>query len=671
MCNVKRRVGLLWVGMMLVVFSGVAFGAEELVLGSPFGDNMVLQRDLEIPIWGWDKAGQSVQVRMGDHEATAVADADGAWRVTLPAMSAGGPFVMEVAGSSQAKFTNVMVGEVWICSGQSNMEMPVKGETWGVYNGDAEVAAANHPNIRLFRVWNKIAYTPQVRVANTGWKCCAPDAVEDFSATAYFFGRHLSKHMDCAIGLIETCWGGTPAEAWTSKKALSTMADYRDTMVALEKASKNVEAYFEQYRVDLAAWKERLDKRDQGMTEQWMAVELSDSDWPTMQVPGLWEKAGWPGWDGFMWYRKEVELPASWAGKDVVVHLGPINDYDRNWFNGEFIGQFEEPDKVTTQREYKVKGEWVKAGRNVLAVRVFDRGGQGGLFGEPEVLWVALASDSDGKRIPLAGEWRCKPSLSLGEEPQPTPLVRPNWPHTPTVLNNAMIQPLVPYAIRGAIWYQGESNASRAYQYRTLFPLMIEDWRQDWGQGDFPFLFVQLANFMARADEPGESTWAELREAQLMTLEKPNTGMAVIIDIGDAEDIHPRNKQDVGKRLGLAARHVAYGEDIVYSGPIYTKMQVEKDSVRLHFDHVGAGLVAKEGAALTGFAIAGADKQFVWADARIDGDTVVVRSDKVADPVAVRYAWADNPACTLFNAEGLPASPFRTDTWLGITVPKK
>jgi sialate O-acetylesterase len=345
---------------------------------------------------------------------------------------------------------------------------------------------------------------------------------------------------------------------------------------------------------------------------------------------------------------------------------------DVTWVNGIRVGGFETPGHWQAARKYKIAPTVIRPGRNVIAVRVLDTGGGGGIYGSPEQMKIGPAEAAGEAAISLAGRWRYKKSYDLKSmPPQPRPPLFVNNPNTPASLYNGMLAPLIPYGIQGAIWYQGESNAGRAYQYRRLFPAMIQNWRDDWGEGDFPFLFVQLANFMAAKPDPSDSEWAELREAQMMTLALPNTAMAVIIDIGDANDIHPKNKQDVGKRLALWALAKTYGKEMVYSGPIYKSMKVEGHNIVLHFDHVGGGLVAREGETSKSFAVAGADRKFVWADARIDGDTVVVSSDKVPEPVAVRYAWADNPVCNLYNKEGLPASPFRTDDWSGVTVDRK
>ena len=341
------------------------------------------------------------------------------------------------------------------------------------------------------------------------------------------------------------------------------------------------------------------------------------------------------------------------------------------WFNGTLVGRFEQLSGWTKPRVYDVPGNLVKAGPCVIVVRVYDLGAKGGVCGVAKDMWLRPAHLLGAAPVPLAGEWHCKVGLDLATiPPRPVPpTFRADNFRLPGVLFNAMVSPLIPYGIRGAIWYQGESNADRAYQYRDLFPCLIHDWRHRWGKGDFPFLYVQLASFQKRATDPGDDAWAELREAQAMTLRVPNTAMAVTIDIGDADNIHPRNKQDVGHRLALAARRVAYGERLEYSGPTYRSMRAEGGAMRIRFDYASDGLVCR-GDRLRGFAIAGADQKFVWADARIDGHSVVVSSDAVRQPVAVRYAWGSNPDCNLFNKAGLPATPFRTDRWKGLTEDK-
>ena len=633
----------------------------QIKLPAMFSDNMVLQRDLKIPIWGTAPAGSSVTVQLQQQRKTAKANAEGKWRVNLEAMPAGGPYQLVVTGNATITFSNVMIGEVWLCSGQSNMEMPLVS-TWAkVDNFEQEVAEANFSNLRLFSAKRAKSTRPLADVESAGWKVCDPASVKDFSATAYFFGRHLQQKLGVAVGLIQSAWGGTVVEAWTSGASLKTMPDISGFVRALETTKRDSIFDPNIFEAKLAEWYAALETKDASAQGQrgWSSLEYDDFAWSSMTLPQKWEFAGLPSFDGLLWYRKTIDMPAAFAGQALTLELGPIDDYDWTFFNGVQIGA---TPSYNAPRRYRVPAELVRPGKNLLAIRVLDTGGDGGLYGRPEQL--KLQKDST-TTLSLAGEWRYKAGLTLQELPLPPSA--PTSPNRPTVLYNAMIAPLVPYALRGAIWYQGESNAGRAYQYRELFPLMIKDWRKQWQQGDFPFLFVQLANFRAVNAEPVADDWAELREAQTMTLALPNTGMAVTIDIGDANDIHPGNKQEVGNRLALNARALVYGEKMVYSGPKYKTMKLEGNRVRLFFDHAEEGLMIKGGDVLQGFAIAGADQKFVWADAKLEGNTVVVSHTHIAQPVAVRYAWSINPACNLYNQAGLPALPFRTDAWPEVT----
>ncbi len=629
--------------------------AEELPFLHPlFTDHMVLQRDLPTPIWGWTRPGERVNVTIGSKTASAVADNAGKWMAKLDPLPAGGPHTLAVRGNQSRTVSDVLVGDVWICSGQSNMEWSVQGAN----NPQEEIAGADHPEIRLFTVPKRIAGEPQ-SIVESQWQICSPQTAGNFSAVGYFFGRELHKALKVPMGLIHTSWGGTVAEAWTSAEALKNLDDFRTAVIQLQQmvaAQKRGESKYEEL---LARW---WRENDPGSTNgpapskapAWAAPGLDSSSWKTMQLPGNWESAGLGSFDGVVWFRKEIDLPPAWAGKEAMLHLGPIDDIDTTWINGNSVGSMSQ---YNVPRNYRVPGGILQSGRNVIAVRVLDTGGGGGLFGSPDQMKLERQGDS----IALGGPWLYQASTPL-DKTSPVPQRMSSNPNVPTVLFNGMIAPLVPYGIKGAIWYQGESNAGRPVQYRTLLPAMIQDWRSRFGAGDFPFFIVQLANFMARKPEPEESQWAELREAQLLTAMKDaHTGLAVIIDIGEANDIHPRNKQDVGRRLALSARGIAYGENIVYSGPIYKSMRIRENAVQLSFDHAGGGLVARGGGKLEGFAIAGQDKKFLWADARIEGETVVVSSPQVEKPVAVRYGWANNPACNLYNKEGLPASPFRTD----------
>ncbi len=650
--------------LIISIFGGcssVTHPAKDIKLVTLFGDNMVLQRDITMPIWGTADAGGIVEVAINDQIKTTTVQEDGQWKVSLDKMSAGGPYELSIIGEDTTIFKNVLVGEVWICSGQSNMEMAVDG--WGkVDNYKEEVANANYPNIRLFQVRHTTSTVLLDTINCPGWEECSPKTIPEFSAVAYFFGQKIHIELNIPIGLIHTSWGGTPAEAWTSAESLKKMPDFKDEVELIQRRKIEQRQTMDEYRAELKKWEESIRPGDAGFKNGqpiWHNPELETSDWKTMEQPTRWENAGYPYLDGIMWFRKEINLPATMAGTDLVLHLGPVNDIDITWFNGIKVGSIRD---ANMPRVYKIPAAHVKAGKNVIVVNVQDIGYSGGMWGKADQMFI----ESDrGKKISLAGKWLCKVGFDtkvLGPKPQ-----SPEDPNRPTVLFNAMINPLIPFAIRGAIWYQGESNAGRAYQYRTLFPTMINDWRSQWDQGDFHFLFVQLANFKRLQTEPQDDDWAELREAQLMTLSLPNTGMASAIDIGDPDDIHPKNKQEVGRRLALNALNLVYGKNVVYSGPIYKSMKVEGDKIRLTFDHVGEGLTGKNGKALKGFAIAGNDKKFIWADARIDGETIVVSSRKIKNPVVVRYAWAANPIGNLYNKTRLPASPFRTDSWKGIT----
>jgi sialate O-acetylesterase len=408
-------------------------------------------------------------------------------------------------------------------------------------------------------------------------------------------------------------------------------------------------------------------EKDQVHIEKYSNPELDDSDWAGMVAPGNWESQGHPDLNGEVWYRRTVKIPENWSSKDLALELGPIDEIDTVYFNGTFVGGMGsvKPLDIASwnkPRKYVVPSELVKAGDAVIAIRIVDQSGQGGPWGgTKDQMFIVPSSEKSNVdvQIPLSGKWRYDVTLVLPKKPVSSPFGR----NVATVLYNGMINGLIPYGIKGAIWYQGENNGRSAYAYRERFPAMISDWRERWGQGAFPFIWVQLANFSAASKTPGGSSWAVIRESQNKTLSLPNTGTALAIDIGEAKDIHPKNKQELGWRMALAARGIAYGEDLVYSGPTYKSMKVDGNEITITFDNIGSGLVAKDGE-LTRFAIAGDNQKFVWAGAVIDGDTVIVSSDEIANPVAVRYAWAMNPeGCNLYNKEELPASPFRTDDW--------
>ncbi len=653
--------------LVYLTFFAIPFAQGKVALPSVFSDNMVLQQKTAAAIWGTADAGKTVTVSTSwnSKKYTATTGKSGKWKVKVLTPSYGGPYTINISDGHVTTLKNVLIGEVWICSGQSNMEMPLAG--WGkIQDYEKEIAAANYPDIRLLQVEHKTSNLPldDAAVTNGGWTPCTPQYVADFSSVAYFFAREIYKKTKIPIGLIHTSWGGTIAEAWTSAPTLKTTADFSKAVNDIESAATGDAK--ETYNQKMQSWQKTMNDKDAGYTNGkpvWAMNNTDNAGWQSMTLPILWEKASLPDFDGVVWFRKKISIPASWAGKDIKVTLGPIDDNDITWFNSEKIGQTE---GYTKPRVYTIPGSAVKEGESELTVRVYDNAGGGGMYGDAKTMAITSAN---GEQLSLAGPWIYKVGVNLKDlPPQPADMSGPN---RVTVLYNAMIHPFIQYSIRGAIWYQGESNAGRAYQYRTLFPALIKDWRKNWGEGDFPFYFVQLANYMKATDKPAPSAWAELREAQLKTLSLPNTGMALAIDIGNPDDIHPKNKQEVGRRLALTALAKIYGQKITYSGPLYQSHTAAGNKITLTFTHADGGLKSKDGSTLTGFEIAGADKKFYWAKASITGNQVIVSSDEVSNPVAVRYDWADNPNGNLYNTVGLPASPFRTDDWPGVTYSNK
>ncbi len=610
-----------------------------------FTDDAVLQRGKEIVVWGTADPGGTVEVELGEAEVQGEVDAQGKWRVTLPAMDAGGPYELEIEGAEEIKLENIMVGDVWLASGQSNMEWALQST---VDNFEEEIANADYPDIRLFTVERRTSYTPldSMTVAGGGWVPCSPETAPAFSAVAYFFGRQIHQEEGVAVGLISSNWGGTVAEAWTSEEMLMTMPDFASEVKQRQQADQEAVSpeVAEQQRIAII---EAANKKISA-TDYQPALNLEDGK--TMTLPNLWESAdtALQNFDGFVWFQKTINLPGRYAGKALTLHLGAIDDDDITWFNGQRVG---ETQGYTKNRTYELPAEAVKSGENTIIVRVQDNGGGGGIYGPTEEMY--LEQNGQKLSVDLAGSWQ----YDVSQEP-PLP-ASGGLQNQPATLYNGMIAPLLPYPIKGVIWYQGESNASRAQQYATLFPNMIKDWRTQW-KYDFPFLFVQLANF--ESGGPYDQ-WPYLREAQNQALKLENTGMAVTIDIGDSVDIHPRNKQDVGDRLARAALAVAYGDASNFTGPMYESMRVAGDSVIITFKGVDNGLMKLPDEEVMGFTIAEEGKPFVEASATIIGpNEISVWAAGVSKPVAVRYGWADNPTVNLYSEDGLPVSPFRTDS---------
>jgi sialate O-acetylesterase len=626
--------------LFFIYFTAISAFAQ-VRLPKLISDGMVLQRDIPVKIWGWAAPNEKIVLDFNGSNYQTLADSQGDWQIVLPEQKAGGPYSMTIQASNSITINDILFGDVWICSGQSNMELPIK-RVAPIYG--PEIASADYPQIRQLEVPKTYNFNePQTDLEYGRWIAANPKTVLDFSAAAYFFAKDLYDRYQIPIGLINTALGGSPIESWISEDSLKRYPEYYEEAQRFKNADliRQIESS-DQLRI--ASWYDELNRKDPGYN--------SSSNWLTMNVPGYWPQENNQPVNGVMWFRKDFSMPDSLIGKPAKLMLGCIVDADSAFINGHFVGTtgYQYP-----PRRYDVPAGVLKEGKNTLVVRVISNAGRGG-FVENKFYGLNIGNQS----IDLQGEWQ----YQLGVQMEPLAgetFIR--W--KPVGLYNAMIAPLLNYPVKGVIWYQGESNAGntfKALEYRELLPTLIRDWRSKWNQGDFPFLYVQLANFMKSHPQPTESNWATLRESQMKTLEVPNTGMAVIIDIGEWNDIHPLNKQDVGKRLSLAAQKLAYGEkEIVSSGPIYQSMQINGNKIILSFSEIGSGLTMK-GDQLHSFAIAGSDNQFVWAEAKIENNRVIVWNDRIANPVAVRYAWADNPeGANLYNKEGLPASPFRTD----------
>ena len=662
--------------------------AEAKVELSPlFTDNMVFQQKVQAPVWGKATPGATVTVKpsWGKRIYSCTASYDGQWflKVDTPKGSYK-KYSVTVSDGEPVVLQNVVVGEVWLCSGQSNMEMPV--ESWrSVRINKSDIArAGDYPYLRLLYVTKATGMSPRRNFAaeNDGWSVSEPKTARAFSAVAYYFGRALQESLKLPVGVIESCWGGTFIEAWISEGALRS---YPEMIPGIEKVKAlavdevDLDNNFKKEMTRFVADAKARDKGLAGDKPLWAAADFDDSSWLAMKLPEKIQSI-WPSTNGVFWFRKEVDIPASWAGKDITLSLGPVDDFDETYINGELVGT---GTVWNMAREYVVPGRIVKPGRSVICIRVTDDHGDGGLYGSGDDLFL---EGPGGEKIRLDNEWKVTISLSFGDRKMSTA----REPNLHTVLFNAMINPLVPFAIKGAVWYQGESNAGRAYRYRDLMAAMILDWRAAWGY-DFPFYITQITGCHPVSPEPGEFSWAELREAQAIAASAVDKAdIACIIDLGEAEDVHPVRKKEVGDRLALLALANDYGRKVVSSGPAFDSYKIGHGNIRVRFSSVADGLIAvpsgtfaearygadamgydivkrAERGEVTGFQIAGADKVWHWASAVIDGDEVIVSCPDVPYPFAVRYGWADNPVCNLFNSAGLPAQPFRTDDWPGVT----
>jgi len=635
----------------------VCFVSAQVKLPVIISDGMVLQRDANVKVWGWAANGEKVTVAFNNKSYTAVADANGKWFITLPKMKAGGPYKMDITASNQLHVDNILFGDVWFCSGQSNMVLNME-RVKERYPED--IASANYPEIRNF-------FIPTLADAGKlhedlppgKWQAAAsPKTVLEFGAASYFFARDIYQKNHIPIGIINSSVGGTPIEAWISEEGLKEFPDYVKSAARFKDT-----AFINQMNRRFAGGNQNRGPRketDKGLTGpvKWFETNYTPRGWRNIFIPGYWADQGIKGLNGVVWYRKEITVPASMTGIPAKLFMGRIVDADQVYVNGVQVGN------ITYQyppRRYEVASGILKEGKNIVVVRVTNTAGKGGFV--PDKPYYITANN---EKIDLKGEWQYK----VGDVYVPGrggggggPVSQQN---VSTGLYNTMVAPLTDYNIKGALWYQGEANSGKPEEYRKLLPALINDWRSKWNDAALPFLFVQLPGFMEMQYLPSESQWATLRESQLQSLSVPYTAMAVAIDLGEWNDIHPLNKKSVGERLALAARKMVYGEDkLVASGPLYQSSKIDGNKIIISFTNIGSGLMIqtdKGDDELVYFAIAGADKKFVWAKATIENNTVVVWSDEATQPMYVRYAWADNPdGANLYNKEGLPASPFRTD----------
>lgn len=648
MVNRAKKSCFLSVTLIVLFFSQNVF--SQVRLPRLIGDGMILQRETQVKIWGWAAPGEKVTVGFINQSFQTETATDGKWQITLPAQKAGGPFEMEISASNKLIIKDILFGDVWLCSGQSNMEYPMSrlADKYA-----AEIAGCENNNIRQFKIPLKYDFnTPLEDYSAGSWVTVNPETILNFSGVAYFFAKELNDKYRVPVGIINATVGGSPAEAWMSTEALKEFPNY---LAEAEKFKNQsfIEEIQQKERKASEEWNSELNKKDKGLQSKpdWKDPSFNDSSWPTMPVPSYWADQGMEAVNGVVWFRKEIKVPESMTGKPVRLLMGRIVDADSVFINGKPVGttSYQYP-----QRNYIVSAGILQHGKNVIAVRVVSNSGRGGFVKDKP---YQLFTERD--TIYLAGNWKYQLGCTMNPAPGQTFV---QW--KPTGLYNGMLAPANNYAIKGAAWYQGESNAERFQEYQKLLTALITDWRTKRKQGNFPFIIAQLPNFMESKDQPAESSWASFRNAQLKTAQAvDNTAITVNIDLGDWNDIHPQNKKDVGKRIALAAEKSAYGEkNLVASGPVYQSMKIKGNKIEISFSDCGSGLKTREGSELKHFAIAGADRKFVWAKAVIEANKVIVWSDSIVNPKVVRYAWSDNPEnANLCNFEGFPASPFTTE----------
>jgi sialate O-acetylesterase len=642
----KSYSAILFLILIAIPIQNLSAG-NRLKISAVFGSNMVIQRGINIPVWGTSDAGKAITIDFAGYKTSATIDENGSWSARLPVLNAGGPFTMKVyTGTDTVTFTNVLVGDVWLASGQSNMQMAL---SWGVNNKEEEIKNANYPQIRFFAVANDLNNIPQTDITGGQWLECNSTSVIDFSAVGYFFARQIHKELNVPVGIINSSWGGTDIQAWMSKEALQSIPLYKDTLPEIIAGTGDFSNGYEQFDETNKLRDSIVGKSSIGIKQKVFANEYADQDWKTMSIPCKWSNYGIKNYYGYVWFRKDIKLPEVDIAKDFILNLGDVSNENIAYFNGTEIQKL----AIGTNIAYSIPAKLVNPGNNLISLRILGRWAIGGFNSPAKFIYLETADKS--VHISLASKWK------YNEKIEPITAEWIEYYNFPTFIYNAKIAPIIPYGLKGILWYQGENNTKKPQGYVQLFSLLINDWRTRWGQGYLPFIFAQLSNYGIRSDSPQESSAALIREAQASCLNLPNTAMVVNIDLGlDDGDVHFKNKQECGERFADAALGMVYGKNILYQSPVYKAMRVEGKKIRIKFENIPGGLITDDLAAPASFAIAGANNQFVWASAKIEGDEVVVWSDPIAEPIAVRYGWADNPDCNLYSAKGLPVAPFRT-----------
>ena len=629
---------------LFLALSGTAYA--NLDLPRLLGESAVLQRDRPIPIWGTSSANSTVVIAFAGEKQQIQSDAKGRWQTTFPSRKAGGPYQLSVSSESESvTVNNIMIGDVWVASGQSNMEWPLRNTD----NAEAEINSASNKQIRHFKIPKSWAVNPADELAGGEWLPATTETLPEFSGVAWYFAKKINAETGIPIGIINATWGGSNIESWMSSEALGTPP--QAAIDRIEKMLSESEARTESVKKSLQRWPNAVVKQVTNADADWSAGNIDEEDWLTIEAPGLWEQQGYEGVDGVIWYRKSFTLNEAEAARDLTLGLGRIDDNDTTWVNGTEIGATNAYDMART---YQVPAKLLKPGKNQIAIRIEDTGGGGGIYSSEDLLYLKTA---DGTQRSLVGKWNIKAD-------KVTVSMLSDMNHTDTALYNKMLHPLLNVPVKGVLWYQGESNADTAKQaekYRQQVQALITEWREQWNNPDMPFYWVQLASFNSNRDTENASPWAILRESQTAALTLKNTGQAITLDVGNPKDIHPRDKKTVGERLARIALNKTYGHNNVnFLGPVYKSVSHKENQLILEVAVKGELGTSDKSKTVKGFEMAGADGKFEAVNGKIKNNKVIFLLSDQGMPVSLRYAWNDNPGeANLVDSDGLPAAPFR------------